>query len=219
MQDNTKYKAIEAGVFVLENLGEQYSLRKPVYVPNSSVTLFKSVTREVRERSEPEKYEPKWDEPNPTRVAASINMWRRLKYPSGVARGNGRLARQVWPKGFRELVFDSRCSADGATRCFCCGRSLGVSKDACLRFNLQQHDPADYIDMMELSHVEAHCFGGPDIYVNVWPGCGVCNGLMRANRFTDFAQGQWTPGQEPKNGSSHPVQVLNFLTHFLDTFS
>ena len=25
-------------------------------------------------------------------------------------------------------------------------------------------------DMMELSHVEAHCFGGPDIYVNVWPG-------------------------------------------------
>ena len=67
--------------------------------------------------------------------------------------------------------------------------------------------------------MEAHCFGGPDIYVNVWPGCGVCNGLMRANRFTDFAEGQWTPGQEPKNGSSHPVQVLNFLTHFLDTFS
>ena len=70
MQDSTKFLAIEDGVFVLENLGEQYSLRKPVYVPNSSVTLFKSVAREVRERSEPEKYEPKWDEPNPTRVAA-----------------------------------------------------------------------------------------------------------------------------------------------------
>ena len=76
----------------------------------------------------------------------------------------------------------------------------------------QQHDPANYIVPMELCHVEAHCLGGQDIWVNVWPGDSVCNGIMRANRFTHFACGEWTDGQQPKNGSPHPVQVPHAIT-------
>eukprot|EP01043_Picozoa_sp_COSAG02_P081433 COSAG02_NODE_19891_length_859_cov_12.197368_2_plen_204_part_00 len=139
-------------------------------------------------------------------------MWYDLKYPSGVARGIGRLRRHAWPTGFRELVFNSRASADGNTRCFCCGRALGISKQVCMQHNLQQHSPSDYIVPMELCHVEAHSLGGPDIWVNVWPGDSVCNGIMRANRFTDFAVGKWTRGQEPQGGLVHPISTPNDIT-------
>jgi hypothetical protein len=81
-----------------------------------------------------------------------------------------------------------------------------------MQHNLQQHSPSDYIVPMELCHVEAHSLGGPDIWVNVWPGDSVCNGIMRANRFTDFAVGKWTRGQEPKGGLVHPISTPNDIT-------
>ena len=59
---------------------------------------------------------------------------------------------------------------------------------------------------------EAHSLGGPDIWVNVWPGDSVCNGIMRANRFTDFAVGKWTRGQEPQGGLVHPISTPNDIT-------
>eukprot|EP01044_Picomonas_judraskeda_P022276 COSAG03_NODE_5496_length_1235_cov_1.792254_1_plen_164_part_10 len=52
------------GVFVSENaLTEKYSGR-PLFVPNSSVTLFVFLARGERERSAPMQFEPVWDEPN-----------------------------------------------------------------------------------------------------------------------------------------------------------
>jgi hypothetical protein len=206
--------ALVDGVFLVDsfNIHNFYAKSKPIFVPNTHVALLAEIARQERERSGPEKFDPKWDEPNATRVAASLRMWRRLKYPSQVVRGGGRLRRDAWPAGFRDLVFQARASEDGATRCFCCARKLGANQENCMRHNLIQTDPAEYIDLMELSHVEAHSLGGPDIYVNVWPGCTVCNGIMRANRFTDFAVGKWTLGQEPKDGRDHPVQTPNAIT-------
>ena len=93
--------------------------------------------------------------------------------------------------------------------------SLGrpdISKQVCMQHNLQQHSPCDYIVPMELCHVEAHSLGGPDIWVNVWPGDSVCNVTMRANRFNDFAVGKWTRGQEPKGGLVHPISTPNDIT-------
>ena len=205
--------AVADGVFVSESaLTENRNSGRPLFVPNSSVTLFVFLARGERERSAPMQFEPVWDEPNEARVAAMLKFWHEMKYPSGVARGIGRQQRHSWPKGFRELVFHSMASADGETRCFCCGRVLGISKQACMQHNLQQHSPSDYIVPMELCHVEAHSLGGQDIWVNVWPGDSVCNGLMRAHRFTDFAVGKWTPGQEPKDGSAHPISTPNSIT-------
>ena len=200
------------GVFVSENALTEQRSGRPLFAPNSSVTLFAFLAREERERSAPVQFEPSWDEPNEARVAAMLKFWHELKYPSGVARGIGRQQRHSWPKGFRELVFHSRASADGETRCFCCGRVLGISKQACMQHNLQQHSPSDYIVPMELCHVEAHSLGGQDIWVNVWPGDSVCNGIMRANRFTHFAIGEWTPGHEPQDGSTHPISTPNSIT-------
>ena len=110
------------------------------------------------------------------------------------------------------MIFSSRASADGRTRCRCCGRELGIDKRAVLEHNLKQHDAANYIVNMELCHVVAHSDKGPDIRVNVWPGDPICNGIMSNQMFIDFAVGRWTEGKAPADGRAHPIVTPNECT-------
>ena len=50
----------------------------------------------------------------------------------------------------------------------------------------------------------------PNIYVNVWPGDEICNGIMQAQRFTHFACGKWTT--PPARDVPHPVKKPHAIT-------
>ena len=113
-------------------------------------------------------------------------MKSRLKLTDKTDRSKRKGKRKPWPPGFRDKVFDGRCSADGKTRCRCCGRALARNMKAALDHNLTA-DLADYVVCMQLCHIIARSLGGPDVFENIWPGCEMCNLISRLRKFCDFA--------------------------------
>jgi hypothetical protein len=202
---------LEDGILVVPT-GQIEKRGVPSFVPLSSVTLYAALSRE-RERLAPDVYEPPLNETNLVRSARAKAWWARWRqHMTSTDRSVSRSSnmRAPWAAGFRDAVFDGRASQDGKTRCRCCGRVLERSRRAALLHNLACNDVNNYVAAMQLCHVEAHSLGGPNIYVNVWPGDEICNGIMRAQRFTHFACGEWTT--PPAMAVPHPVKKPHAIT-------